>query len=278
MSPEDLVNRLGYPGIWLLLVLGGLGLPVPEEAPVILAAVLSRKGTMWWPYALTACFTGVLAGDFVVYFMGFFFGERVLSFPLTRRLLTRQREAQLKGYFHRHGFKILILGRFAPGFRTAAYLTAGILQLPTLKLFFTDLLAASLSTGLMFGLAYAFASQIEHGVREVQHWLLVGLAVGISAWLLQRYVKARRRAGRVVGPPVLVEGEEDVLPSPDEPVEAALFTGSAVAIDPLPLSLELFLAFVEPDGVAPTEVIAKPDSIPEDSTTFSTSTTTQGHG
>ena len=37
----DLVRRLGYFGIVLLLVLGGLGLPVPEEAPVILAAVLS---------------------------------------------------------------------------------------------------------------------------------------------------------------------------------------------------------------------------------------------
>ncbi len=57
---------------------------------------------------------------------------------MTRKLLTLDRETQIKGYFHRHGFKILILGRFAVGFRTAAYLTAGILQLPVLKLFLTD--------------------------------------------------------------------------------------------------------------------------------------------
>ena len=57
-----------------------------------------------------------------------------MSLPLTRKFLTRPREAQIKGYFHRHGIKILILGRFAVGFRTAAYLTAGILRQPALPL------------------------------------------------------------------------------------------------------------------------------------------------
>ena len=88
---------------------------------------------MQGPLALASCLAGVLLGDLVVYFLGFFYGEKVLSLPLTRRLLTRQREAQIKGYFHRHGFKILVSGRFVPGFRTAAYLTAGILKLPTLE-------------------------------------------------------------------------------------------------------------------------------------------------
>ena len=147
---EQLIGQLGYVGIALILILGGLGLPVPEEAPIILAAVLSRNGKLHGPLALASCLIGVLLGDLVVYFLGFFYGEKVLSLPLTRRLLTRQREAQIKGYLHRHGFKILVSGRFVPGFRTAAYLTAGILKLPTLKLLLTDLVAASLTTFLMF--------------------------------------------------------------------------------------------------------------------------------
>ena len=137
---EALIGKLGYVGIALILVLGGLGLPIPEEAPIILAAVLSRKGAMWAPWAFGSCLSGVLLGDFIVYFLGYVYGEKVLSLPLTRKFLTRARETQMQGYFHRHGFKILILGRFAVGFRTAAYLTAGILKLPALKLFLTDLL------------------------------------------------------------------------------------------------------------------------------------------
>jgi membrane protein DedA with SNARE-associated domain len=196
------------------LVLGGLGLPIPEEAPIILAAVLTRNGQMRGPLALASCLAGVLLGDLVVYFLGFFYGEKVLSLPVTRRLLTRQREAQIKGYFHRHGFKILVSGRFVPGFRTAAYLTAGILKLPTLKLFLTDVLAASLSTCLMFGLGYAFAHQIQSGIREVQQWVTVIVAVAVAIWLLIRYDKARRRAGLPVGPPVL-DSDDVPLPTGD---------------------------------------------------------------
>jgi membrane protein DedA with SNARE-associated domain len=208
---EQLIGQLGYVGIALILILGGLGLPIPEEAPIIVAAVLSRNSKLHWPLALASCLIGVLLGDLVVYFMGYFYGEKVLSLRLTRRLLTRQREAQIKGYFHRHGFKILVSGRFVPGFRTAAYLTAGILKLPTLKLILTDLVAASLTTFLMFGLGYAFAHQIQSGIREVQQWVTVIAAVGIAIWLIIRYDKARRRAGLPVGPPVL---DSDDVPLP----------------------------------------------------------------
>jgi membrane protein DedA with SNARE-associated domain len=211
---EQLIEQLGYVGIALILVLGGLGLPIPEEAPIILAAVLARNGRMWWPLAFASCLGGVLLGDFVVYVLGFFYGEKVLSLRLTRRLLTRQREAQIKGYFHRHGFKILVSGRFVPGFRTAAYLTAGILKLPVLKLLLTDLVAASLSTTVMFGLGFAFAYQIEKGIREVQQWVTVVVAVGVASWLLHRYYRARRRAGLPVGPPVL-DSDEVPLPALD---------------------------------------------------------------
>jgi membrane protein DedA with SNARE-associated domain len=211
---EALIGKLGYLGIALILILGGLGLPVPEEAPIILAAVLSKNERMWWPLALGSCFVGVLVGDFVVYFLGYFYGETVMSLPPTRKFLTRAREAQIKGYFHRHGFKILILGRFAVGFRTAAYLTAGILRLPVLKMFLTDLLAASLSTLLMFGLGYAFAHQIEASFDQVKHWLSAIAGLALAAWVLYRYYKGRRRAGLPVGPPVLVT--DDVPLPPDD--------------------------------------------------------------
>jgi membrane protein DedA with SNARE-associated domain len=211
---EQIVAHLGYLGIALILILGGVGLPIPEEAPVILAAVLSRNGKLLAPLAFATCLTGVLIGDFVVYFLGYHYGEKVLSLPLTRRLLTRAREAQIKGYFHRHGFKILVLGRFAVGFRTAAYLTAGILKLPPLKLLLTDLVAASLSTCLMFGLGFIFAHQIQSGIREMQGWFTMALGASLAIWLCYRFYKGRKRAGLPVGPPVLF-GDEPPLPRDD---------------------------------------------------------------
>ncbi len=230
---EDLVQHLGYLGFFLVLVLGGVGLPVPEEVPIILAAVLSRKGTMFWPIAFGSCLLGVIVGDFVVYFLGYFYGEKVLSFPLTRKFLTKARETQIQGYFHRHGIKILILGRFAVGFRTAAYLTAGILKLPPLNLFLTDLCAATFSTSLMFGLGYIFARQIENATEEIhrwQYWITFGVALVGGVWLLLRYYRARRKIGQPIGPPVLV-GD---VPLPPDDLHPIVIQSDRIICLPLP--------------------------------------------
>ena len=56
---EHLIGQLGYVGIALILILGGLGLPIPEEAPIILAAVLTRNHKMSGPLALASCLIGV---------------------------------------------------------------------------------------------------------------------------------------------------------------------------------------------------------------------------
>ncbi|MEO6811010.1 MAG: DedA family protein [Isosphaeraceae bacterium] len=235
---SDLIGRLGYLGIILILVLGGLGLPVPEEAPIILAAVLSHKKAMFWPFALASCFIGVLVGDFVVYFLGYFYGEKVLSFRLTRAFLTKAREAQIKGYFHRHGVKILIVGRFVVGFRTAAYLTAGILRLPPLKLFLTDLFAASLTTLLLFALGYYFADWVEAGVEGFKRYSVAIVVVSLVAWLLYRlyhYEKARRRAGGPIGPPVPIT-DEVPLPRDDlhPPTHAPQVLDETPKLTPIP--------------------------------------------
>ncbi len=233
-----LIGKFGYLGIVLLLVLGGLGVPIPEEAPILLSAILSHKGAMAWPLALAACFLGVLLGDFMVYFLGYFYGEKVLSLPLTRKFLTRAREEQIKGYFHRHGIKILIVGRFAVGFRTAAYLTAGILRLPPLRLLLADLFAASLSTLLMFGLGYWFADRIEQGLRDFKHYLILVVALAVVGWLIYQYYKARKRAGQAIGPRVLVAADEAPLPPDDlaalaiRKVPARLSTPEALPIAP----------------------------------------------
>lgn len=202
---EEFLGQFGYFGIILLLVLGGLGLPVPEEGPVILAAILSKREVMSTPLAFGACVVGVLLGDFVVYFLGYFYGERVMNLRLAQKFLTRERETQMKGYFHRHGIKILILGRFAVGFRTAAYLTAGILHIPPLKLLMTDLIAVSLSTPLMFSLGYIFAHQIERGIHEAQRFLTVIIVGGCILLAILRWRKGRREGRLPVGPPIPVD-------------------------------------------------------------------------
>ncbi len=66
----------------------------------------------------------------------------------------------------------------------------------------------------MFALGWAFAHQIEAGVQELQHYLVLILALVVVVWLLHRYYRARKRGGQPIGPPVL-EDDEAPLPPGD---------------------------------------------------------------
>ncbi|MBI1322400.1 DedA family protein [bacterium] len=260
---EEFLGQYGYFGIILLLVLGGLGLPVPEEAPVILAAILSKRGIMFTPLAFGACVIGVLLGDFVVYFLGFFYGERVMNLSLARKFLTVERETQMKGYFHRHGIKILILGRFAVGFRTAAYLTAGILRIPPVKLLLTDLVAVALSTPLMFGLGYVFAHQIERGLHEAQRFLTVIIMAGCIIVALVRWRKGRREGRLPVGPPIPVgqaapASHSQILgiENGETPVESSIADTVAQSVPP---SDSPVFSQVDVAGAIPANAVVVPD-------------------
>ncbi|MFM7590297.1 MAG: DedA family protein, partial [Isosphaeraceae bacterium] len=97
----------------------------------------------------------------------------------------------------------------AVGFRTAAYLTAGILRIPPLKLLGTDLFAVGLSTPLMFGLGWIFAHQIEQGIQEAQRFLTVGIIGGCIIFVIWRWRKGRREGRLPVGPPIPMD---EILP------------------------------------------------------------------
>ena len=199
---EQLIGKLGYLGIALILILGGLGLPIPEEAPIILAAVLSRNGKLTWPLAL-----GKLSGRRPARRHGGLFpgvllrreGAQPAADPPAAHPPARSPD---QGIFSPPRVQDPGSGRFVPGFRTAAYLTAGILKLPPLKLLSTDLVAASLSTLFMFGLGYAFAYQIQKGIREVQQWVTVLVAVVVVVFAARSLLpgeEALGPAGRSTG-------------------------------------------------------------------------------
>lgn len=209
---EQLVGSLGYLGIVLVLVLGGLGLPVPEEAPILLGGVLAHRGQLHPLFAFAASLVGVLLGDFVVFGLGYWHGPRVLNLRLMHQVLSRPRLAQIEGYFARHGTKILVLSRFAPGFRTAAYLSAGILRMPPLRLLGADLVAAGLSTSLLFSLGYYYSHYIESTLAGMRRYGLVLAAASILGVVLYRFLHAYLRGGQPVGPPVPIEPEVPLPP------------------------------------------------------------------
>ena len=126
MTLQAFVEHFTYLGIFAVLLLGSLGVPLPEEMPIIAAAVLSHEGIVRWWLALPACLVGVLSGDVVLYWIGRHWGEHVLNWRAVRLVLTPEREQSLKAAYRRHALKTVVTARHVMGLRAAAFLTAGI--------------------------------------------------------------------------------------------------------------------------------------------------------
>jgi membrane protein DedA with SNARE-associated domain len=170
---------------------------MPEEIPVLAAGVLAHEGIVRWWIGLPVCLVAILGGDTVLYWVGHHWGEHILDWRLVRHILTPEREEQFKAGYRRHGMKIVFAARHVAGVRGAAFLTAGIAQVPFGQFVAVDAAAALIGVPFSFGLAFFFTNQLEWvlaDVRRVERWLTIVGLVLVASWLA---VIAFRRARRV---------------------------------------------------------------------------------
>jgi len=187
---QDFFDNFTYLGIFAALLLGSLGVPIPEEIPIIAAAVFSHEGIVRWWLALPMCLLGVLSGDMLLYWIGRHWGEQVLNWRLARLVLSPTREQWLKAAYRRHALKTIVTARHVVGLRAAAFLTAGSAGVPFWKFVVADAGAAFVGVPLVFGLTYFFTDQIKAimaDVHRAERWLglagLLGLAAMLVVWV-----------------------------------------------------------------------------------------------
>lgn len=176
-------HHLGYVGIVLFLALCGCGIPIPEEAPLVLAGVLSSQGTFSHPWlAFACCLVGALLGDSIMYFIGRRLGHGWLTqHPSLSRFIDADQEEKFEHAVRKHGFKVLLLTRFLVGVRGPVYYAAGAAKVPYLRFLLWDSIGATVVVGLVFGLAYRFGEPIAKIVREAEE---VATAVVVLALML----------------------------------------------------------------------------------------------
>jgi membrane protein DedA with SNARE-associated domain len=188
---DQLTEQGTYLGLFVALVLGGMGVPIPEEVAVLAAGVLAHENVVEWWIALPVCLVGVVTGDIILYAVGHRWGERVLTWRYVRHFLTPERERALSARFHQHGAKIVVAGRHFMGLRAAIFLTAGIVRLPFAKFLIADAGTAAVGASFSFFVAYLFTDHltaIMAGVHRFERWvgLVAVIVAAIAAFLLHR--------------------------------------------------------------------------------------------
>jgi membrane protein DedA with SNARE-associated domain len=191
------IQPFGSQSYWVImavLLACGFGLPLPEDITLVTAGILASRGIIDFNYTVALCMTGVLLGDFIIFYLGGHFGTRLRTTKFFKLVLPASRDEAVKAIFEKYGDKVIFMARFMPGLRTPLFFASGTYHVPVWKFFLLDGSAALISVPTWIYIGYLFGANLEtleNVIRHAQFGMYVGLAC-IVAFLVGGYFLKKR--------------------------------------------------------------------------------------
>jgi membrane protein DedA with SNARE-associated domain len=193
---DDLLQKIsqyGYPGLFVALVLGIVGLPVPDETLLVFFGYLAFRGSLHPGLTWLTAFAGSTCGITISYLLG-----RSVGYGFVHRYgrylhLTEERLKQILQWFDKVGHWLLTFGYFVPGVRHFTALVAGMSGVSyrsfALFAYFGAFLWVSAFVGLGYFLGEHWKAAFE-GVHRYELFVLAGVIV--AGWLVWT-IRARKK-------------------------------------------------------------------------------------
>lgn len=190
-------TQYGYIAVFVMLLICGFGVPVPEDVTLVTGGVIAGLGYAHVDTMLIVGLAGVLVGDGLMFLLGRWYGQRIISMPFFRKVLTPERFASAQDRFERYGKWVMFVARFLPGLRTPVFFTAGMTRrVPFLTWLLMDGFAALISVPIWVYLGYYGALKIDwlfqmvhRGQSVILSILAVGGVVVLGVWWRHRRKK-----------------------------------------------------------------------------------------
>ncbi|MDP9110894.1 MAG: DedA family protein [Candidatus Eremiobacteraeota bacterium] len=184
----NLIDHVGYLGLFIAMVLGNIGAPVGSEVLLPAAGALVATGhlsNIWITIAVAVA--AELVGQSIGYAVGFYGGR-----PFVERYgkyvhFGAAEMARVERFFARWGSFAIFICRFTPVIRGFVGVPAGIAEMPLQKFYLWTFLGSLGFCGGLILLGNALGSHFDQVLPQVHKslYLLLGIVViGIVAAVL----------------------------------------------------------------------------------------------
>ena len=202
---DRFIARLGYGGVFLLMLIESSFVPFPSEIVIPPAADLARRLPDWsLGGVIAAGVGGSLAGAWINYGLARYLGRSIVVGLVKRygRYVHLSPEAYARGetFFLRHGAIATFTGRLIPGIRQIVSLPAGLARMNLMLFSLLTALGASIWVVVLAVVGYRFgqdAAMLSGVLKEYSLVLVIGAGVLVTGYILW----ARLAPGRGVDAP-----------------------------------------------------------------------------
>ena len=197
------VDYFGYVGVFVLVALGNLHLPVPTQLTLPLAGFLIGQERFSFFQVMVWATAAAVGVSFIFYYVGLWIGEENLRRfvgRFGRFMFVREKDLdRASAVFERHGGKAILLGHLVPGVGAFISIPAGISQMGILGRFIVyTVIGSILWNGAFVILGWVLGENwrlVERYAAIVEYAVLAAVAVGV-VWFVWRRWKGRHRSER----------------------------------------------------------------------------------
>lgn len=175
-------------------------LPFPEELILLIAGLVAhsaRNPELYPPpYAgaegvntitmCVVCYLAVFTSDLLVYFMGKFFGGRIIRTNLFQKRFAGEKFTRMNDWFHRYGGVASGFFRFTPGLRFPGHLTCGFLGIPLWKFVLVDALACLVFVPPQIYLIAVYGDVILSTVGQLKDYALYVVLAIVALFIAKK--------------------------------------------------------------------------------------------
>lgn len=188
-----------YPGLFLMIVVRGVGVPLPEELILLFSGYLCYKGLMLFPFCVAVGIVAVLIVDVFHFTLGKNFGGGIREGRLPRFLrgfINPESVKKALARFNRFGHRFVFLARFTAGLRTTIFISAGVSGVHTRRFILWDGMAAMISVPLFIWLGIHFGAEFDILKNYIlkSKWVLIGIFLAVIILYAIRYFRLSYKA------------------------------------------------------------------------------------
>ena len=190
------IDHFPYLGIFILLILGGVGLPFPEDTTLILSGFLVAHYIIKPLPGFLVIYAGLLMSDFLLYWVGKRYGRKVVEHKKFQKLISSEKLFKLEEKFKKWGVLVVLFGRHLLGLRAQIFLVAGVMRMHPIKFLIADATTALFTIALMGGIGYVGGNSIQvlkRDLTRIEHIAIVTLVMSLTIWIVFRHIKMKRK-------------------------------------------------------------------------------------